>query len=201
MAIAFLIFLILICVVYAVRTKLVDLMVILLSVAFFLLIVLGIVGVFIPSVFTKLSDISLKASGTYEKILEIDKSIPGTNISADLKESSNSIVNDVIAFFTGNNDENQNTEDSEFSEIEIPSESNMGILEKNLYPSLVSTVAFIYRALSILVSIAGLITIVYLSYATAGVTDIYKLKKRISELEGRTINLENAVFPPPQPTV
>lgn len=190
-SILFALFIIIICVVYAVRTKLVDLMVIVLSVSFFLLIILGIIGVFIPSAFTKLSDLSLKASGTYERIQEIDQSLPKANI----KETSNLIIDDIVGFFTGKISGQE--EDDGFSEIGVGSDNkNLGLLEKNLYPSLVSTVAFIYRALAVLTSIIGLVVIVYLSYATTGITDVYRLKKRVTELEGRVAHLENSVFPP-----
>lgn len=112
--------------------------------------------------------------GTLESIQKFDEDF----IIDDITEETQDLWEDIENFITG--------EESE----EETEEERKGLLEENLYPSLVSAISFLYRALAIVLSLAGLVGIIYLSYATSGISDVQKLANKINALQERVEQLE-----------
>lgn len=146
-----------------------------LRIGFFALILVTLSALFIPQIYSFLADFTLKQMGTLENIQKFDEDF----IVDDIAEETENIWQDIESFFTGN--------DKQEEEVK---EDQKGLLEENLYPSLVTAVSFLYRALAIILSIAGLIGIIYLSYATSGTADIKKLESKLNALQERIEHLE-----------
>ena len=143
-----------------------------LQVGFFILLFLALSALFIPQIYRFLADFSLEQSGTLERIQEIDDNF----LVGEIAETSEDIWHDIESVFTG-----------EEAPVE---EDDLGFFEENVYPSLVSVVAFILRAAVLILSIVGLISIVYLSYATMGAGDVERLKGEYNQLKKRVEQLE-----------
>lgn len=159
--------------IFLIRSKIIFLMSAGLQVGFFALLFLTLSTLFLPQIYTFLSDFALTQSGTREKIEEIDEKF----IVNDIAETSEDVWNDIESIFTGEQQEEE-TDDTE------------GLFEEHVYPGLVSLVAFILRTIILILSLVGLIAIVYLSYATMGATDIAQLQHNYEQLQKRVEMLE-----------
>lgn len=159
--------------IFLIRTKIIFLMSLALRIAFFALIITLLSALFFESPFRFLADLSLRGIGTYESIQKIDEEFFASSVS----ESAEDIWNDVESFFTGE----ENVEEVE----------TKGFLEERLYPTLVTALTLLFRFLTVIFSLAGLIGIVYLSYATLGASDTEFLKREVAALQHRMIQLEN----------
>lgn len=148
-----------------------------LRIGFFVLIAFTLSALFIPDLYAILADFSLRQTGTLESIQNLDNNF-ALNSLADAQD----IWEDIEEIFTGN--DNQENDESE--------EDEKGFFESNLYPTLVSSISFIYRTLAIILSITGLIGIIYLSYATSGAADYQKLKSNFDKLQKRVELLEGS---------
>lgn len=124
-----------------------------------------------PQIFNTAADFTFHVSGNYQKIQELDKSFPLNNL-ADLPQN-------IIDLISGGNQIDK---------------SESKFFEKNIYPSLVESLGFFYRMLTLIISIAGLIGIIYVSYAASSVTDTENLKIRYEKLEKRLEELETKIL-------
>jgi hypothetical protein len=136
-------------------------------------------SLFVPQMYDFLADFTLQQMGIKESIQELDDKF----ILNAVTETTEDIWDDLTGLF--------GTEDDETDEK--PQE---GFFEQSLYPSLVSTVAFLFRALALSVSLIGLVGIVYLSYATGGAYDVQKLKSDYASLAERIKVLERGGISP-----
>lgn len=66
------------------------------------------------------------------------------------------------------------------------------ILEDNVYPALVGVVAVVFRIGALVVSLAGLVAVVALSYASSLMGEVGRLRRQQSVLESRVAALEAA---------
>ncbi|HEQ65396.1 MAG TPA: hypothetical protein ENN64_01020 [bacterium] len=179
LGIIFIIFSILAIVIYSVRNKLVDILILTLAVGYFISIGLGIIGIFFPNIPESLADLTLQKAGVYEQIREIDQSSP-----QNLLDEAKDMFNNLFGVF--------NDTDENFSDID-ETEDDKGFLEKTFYASLVAILAIIYRYIAIIASFLGQILIIYLSYAASGVIDARKAERRLDELNSRVRYLETVI--------
>jgi len=136
---------------------------------------LALSAIFVPSIYTSLSNFTLKQSGVQAKVREIDKNY----IFNYIPESSEDFWDDVESLFSNEKEESPELEE--------------GFFEVNIYPSLVNIFATIIRYTSLVISIFGIILIIYISYAMMGSGDIVKLKNEYRKLSQRIDKLENRI--------
>ena len=157
--------------------KLIALLYFSLKLGFFSFLFITLISIFIPKVFTYLSDFSLKQVGVYESIQNFDKTVTLNFITEGAED-----LKDKLLDLLTNDNQNVTQKDT--------TQNNQGPLEKNLYPSIVQLIALIYRIVTILMSFAGLFGIIYLSYSTSGATDLADLRRKVSVLENKVKMLE-----------
>ncbi len=143
-----------------------------LRIGFFTLLLLTLSVLFLPQAYDYIADFTLKQAGTYEKIQQLDESFAINKIT----ETSQNIWNDI---------ENALSPDEQKEEAESEK-----FFEDNIYPSLVGITSFVFKASTLIVSLLGLVSITYLSYATGGYGNIEKLKREQKNLNERLKMLE-----------
>jgi hypothetical protein len=163
--------------IFLVRSKIIGLMAQGLKLGFAFCIFVIILSLFVPSVYTKLADLTLRQSGTLAKIQTMDDSM-SFNV---VKETSENVWEDFEDFLNINK-ESEDAQDEKKTE---------GFLEDNFYPGLVSLTAGILRFAAIVLSLLGLVGIIYLSYAAATVDETRRLQVKVQNLEERLRVLEN----------
>lgn len=182
------IILFLLTVILLIKNKLVRLLAASLHITFYILLVITLLSLFIPVIFTKTAEFTLTQMGTLQSIQQIDKATSINNL-IEPTEGVIDEVNSLIGWFNENfniNKESDSETSTDNSFIEIKKE-DQGLLEQNLYPALVSLFATIFQFLIITVSISGMILIIYASYATSSITELQKLQSRVEELELRIV--------------
>jgi hypothetical protein len=173
-------FIIIVCIViavlsitYVLRNKIVLMMSSGLHIAFVLFISTAIISLFIPTVFNSLANYTLENMGTLTSIQDIDKSI---SLDTVLEPTQN-VIDEITSWWPWNNtQENIQTNSN-------ATQKTKGPLETNLYPSLVSFIENTYRIVTLLLSIIGMVVVIYASYATGNVHQIDRLEKRVKYLE------------------
>lgn len=140
------------------------------KILFFVSIIGALVGVFTVAPFVKLAEHSLKNAGTLESLQKIDEALPVTKVISPVKDIVEKIKN-----MWNKNEINPNTA--------MPINEEVGLLEAEVYPHLVSLIAQTYRSATMLLSLLGLVLSVYMSFSVAGITELEELKNRIASLE------------------
>ncbi|MCA9379040.1 hypothetical protein KC640_01295 [Candidatus Dojkabacteria bacterium] len=156
-----LVILVVMIVVFMLRSKLLLALHFLIKVLFPTFAVFVLIALFIPGVYETAADWSLRQIGTYDSLVGFDQQID-TLVSAP-----QNIWNGIQDLFGA---------PSQVGESAQP-------LETQVYPGLVSGLAFIYRILCLSFSIIGMGVLVYLSYSTASQTEVEQLKLRVRSLE------------------
>lgn len=134
--------------------------------------ILGVVlGLFTNRPFEFMANRALQNNGTIETIQKIDSYlqietavIPVTNLVEQLKSWWNKAPK---------------------TETKVPEQEEVSknkLLESNLLPGIVSSVAGIYRSVTVILSFGLLVFAVYLNYLNASATEITELKRKYSEL-------------------
>lgn len=159
---------------FALRTKLVGLLGLGLKLAFPLMIVLVLSGLFVPQIYEFLADQSLRRAGLLTGIQEVDGRI------GSVSKPGKNIVDNVLDLI-GQGEKSAN---------DAKTGDKKGILERTVYDNLVSLFTLIYRLLAVLVGLAGMLLIIYLSYAVGFAADYVGLQTRVSQLEARLTELE-----------
>lgn len=134
-----------------------------------------VVGLFIPSVFTIGASKTLENAGTLEALRKADGTVSFTGVT-DVASGAW----DTIKGWFGQTP----TPNAPSKEVK------KGILEQNIYPELVNSLAGIYRILTIVLGLALMGISVYLSYATSGVAEAVVLSARVADLEARLASME-----------
>jgi len=158
--------------VFVIRSKIMGLLAVLLKFGFPLLTVLMLLALFVPAVFDTAADFTLRQNGTYEQITQFDDAL------SPILDLPDSIFGGLDDLFGGQQEEPAEEIDSE------------GLLEDNLYPTIVSVVSGILRLATIVISILGMVAIIYLSYTLEGSLSAHAMKKRVHDLEARVQQLE-----------
>lgn len=175
----FIIFLILvITLVFTIRTKLIGLMSFGLKFGYFMFVIIILSGLFIPKAYELLADFSLEQVGVKDNIIQLDESL-NVNSVIDIQDN----IVDGFLDLISNQDSSDETADQ--------TEQSVGYFEENIYPSFVDIFAFIYRVLAVVIGLLGLVAIVYLSYITSGATDTQDLKSKVAHLEQKVQMLES----------
>lgn len=65
-----------------------------------------------------------------------------------------------------------------------------GLLEENLYPTIVTLVGGILRLVTIAFCVLGMVAIIYLSYTLEGSLSAHAMKQKVKTLEQRVASLE-----------
>lgn len=176
-SIVFLIIIAIISFIFLIRSKLIHIMSLGLRIGFVSFIVIALTALFIPAIYNKVADLSLKGIGIHSAIVDFDDTIDINSFT----EAPGDIVDTIINLFGGTSNDT-NSEETNPDDI--------GYLEDSLYPLLVDLISFLYRSIAAILSLLGLIVIVYLSYATSGVTDNDALMHNYAILQQRVENLE-----------
>jgi energy-coupling factor transporter transmembrane protein EcfT len=155
--------------VYFLRKRLVVTLGFIVHVVFVLSLVTSIVGVFFQAPFTYLANNVLENNGT----LAIMRKIDGTITLDSIKDAGNSFLDSIGNFF--GNDTNK--------DVESMPQKDKGLLEQEVYPGLVNSLASVYRGIAVVVSIALMAISIYLSFTTTGSSEIEELKNRVRVLE------------------
>lgn len=163
-----LIILVVMVVVFLLRSKLLLALHFLIKVLFPTFAVFVLVALFAPGVYITMSDWSLHQIGTYDSLVQFDKQI-------------NSVVSGPQNIWNGIQDL--------FGGADHPGQPAQP-LENQVYPGLVSGLAFIYRILCLSLSLIGMGVLVYLSYTTASQTEVEMLKRRVHYLEQKINHAE-----------
>jgi len=162
---------------YLIKSKIIFIMSSILKLGYITFMVLALSAILTPSIYNTLSDFALKQGGVYEKIQEIDENY----IVNYIPESTEDFWSDVESIFTNDQEEVEEIEE--------------GFFEENIYPSLVKSLATLIRYFVLLISILGIVLIIYISYTLIGSTDIQKLKKEFRILSQRVDLLESQINP------
>lgn len=144
---------------------------IILKFGFPFLAVLLLLALFIPTTFDTVADFTLRQNGTYDQITQFDDTL------SPILELPGDLLGGIGDLFGGQQDEE-------------PAPETDGLLEENLYPTIVSLVSGLLRVFTIVFSILGMIAIIYLSYTLEGSLSAHSMKKRVAELEDRIKALE-----------
>lgn len=166
-------------IVFLVRKKVIHLMTKGIKVLFVIFVTTGLLSLFAPQIYNGIADNTLKSIGTYQAIKDFDTKVP----IESLTEAPQNIWNDIKNIFY--------TQDPNPTTTSTESTNSKGLLEGSLYVGLTDLFAFILRILGISISIGGLVLITYLSYSTAGATDIDILRSKYNSLEKRIKELES----------
>ena len=162
-------------VLYVVRQKLLLVLSGALQGVFLVAAIVAILGLFWDAPFTFLAKNTLEQGGTLSTIRKID----GT-ISLDaVKNVGTSIYDKVLDLLGQKNNQTKNSSNTQ----------NTGIIERDVYPTIVSSLAGTYRIVSTTLGVGTMIVVIYLSYTITGATEIEILKKRITILEKEIHNI------------
>lgn len=142
----------------------------LLKVLFVLLLLAAISAVFLPSVYEDLTDRGLKATGTYDLIVEVDDGI------SQIQDIPQNLFDGLQSLFGG--------------EQPLEDQTSNTLLEDTLYVGLVSTISGLIRLIVIAVTLLGLILLTYIQYSIGGAADVHKLERRVRELEDRLADMQ-----------
>jgi hypothetical protein len=160
--------------VYLIKDKLIKVLSSSLKLGFVGLILVALSAILIPGIYEKMADWGLHQAGTYTTIQQWDKSLP----ISQLQNAPQNLWDLIQNAISGNNSSNQNSNNSP------------GFFEKNLYPSLVSTVSLIIRLAVIIISFIGLISIVYISYLSLNTLEVSDLQSEVHQLQQKINSLE-----------
>lgn len=169
--IIFLLIFALLAVLFFLKFRIVRAMHWLLQIAFPVLLILGLSALFLPQIYDSLADSSLRTVGVFTRVQELDHSI--SNVS-NLPQN---VWEQIQKLFNGQSNSQSNS-------------NQPGYLETQLYPTFVSGVQLVYRAIVILLTTLGMCAIVYLSYTTSSLSEVAKLRAKYHELERRIAILE-----------
>jgi hypothetical protein len=137
----------------------------------FILSLLGaIVGLVSIRPFVFFAERSLQQSGTLETLRKIDTALPLEDVIAPVKD----LWETIKGLWNGEAPSKQPEEQAS------DATDNVGMLEGEVYPQLVVTVAKSYRGATMALSVLGLVLSIYLSYT---VSQTGELERRIRELE------------------
>lgn len=124
-------------------------------------------GLFLSGLYTYLAYQTLDVLGITTSIEKLDDSF----VLDDFAAESTDVIDDISNWFSGSDSGN---------ETQTPSKT---IFKDTIYNPLVSAISLLYRTLAVVISLSGLIAMLYVSYATAGLTEVHKLRKRVENLE------------------
>ncbi len=128
-------------------------------------------GVFATKPFVYLSERSLKQAGTYAAIQRIDNALPIAKVTTPVTEFMNNIKNlwkpQPTVTIT--------------DKVEVKT-TQVGVLEAEVYPNLVTVLARLYKTTTMVVSLFGLVLSVYLNFSVAQVSELESLKRKYKEL-------------------
>lgn len=141
---------------------------------FFLSLVGALVALVSVKPFVFLAEHSLQQAGTLETIRNIDEALPIDQVITPVKD----LWEKIKEMWNG-------TPELEKPQAQPTMGEGVGMLEAEVYPQLVMTVAKSYRTAIMGVSILGLILSIYLSYTVAQTGELERLRKRVEKLEGR----------------
>ncbi len=130
---------------------------------FVLAMAICVIGLFWAAPFTALADNSLQSVGLLSSFQSIDARIESLN--------PQNILDGIDDFFSGRNEE---------TEVEPV---QPGYFEAEVYAGMVAALTDVYRGLAVFLSLAVMLLLVYLSYATFGASASLKLERRIHHLE------------------
>jgi hypothetical protein len=159
------------------RYRIIAVMGVALNLLFVLMIVMGLSALFVPQVYAGLADQTLQQTGTLTTIRDFDKNI------STVTTAPQDIWQGILNLFGGST-----------NNTATPTETAVksGPLENSLYPNLVNTITLIFRALALIISIAGMLVVIYLSYSTLGASKLTKLQSEYEELRKRMVQLETS---------
>lgn len=166
----FLLLLALLSLIYMLRSKLMSVLALLIKISFPVCAAIMLSALFIPQLFSTIADSALKANGTYQSIIEADKSLDS------IINLPSNIFNSLGNLFGDNSPTDQSTK---------------SFLEQGVYPGLVDLIAGIIRVAALAVSIIGMIATIYISYSFEGAFVTSSLKKKVADLENKIKVLEN----------
>jgi len=136
----------------------------------------ALVSVFTVSPFVYLAERSLENVGTLETLQKIDIALPISQVVTPVR----SLVDKIKELWNGK--KNQPVWSTEKT-------TTAGILEQEVYPSLVAIIAKTYKMTTMGLALLGLVLSMYLNYSIAGISEIEMLKKKYSQLERKIENL------------
>lgn len=133
----------------------------------------AIIGLISIRPFVYFAEKSLQQSGTLETLRKVDTVLPLNEVITPVKDFWETIKN----LWNGEEPTEQPPTQPESDDEKV------GMLEGEVYPQLVVTVAKSYRGATMALSVLGLVLSIYLSYTVAQSGEMEKLKKRVEELE------------------
>ena len=169
------VFLILVLAIYIFKDKLVTWLDLVLKLLVVICVVVALSSLFLPVIYKNLAQNTLESTGILKTIRDIDSA---TDLNK-IVQPGEQILNDLGNWLTGS----QNT-------VAIQT-GNSGKLETELYPKLIDGLAGIYITISLIISLAGITGIVYLSFTTSSITQTQTLKNKYKKLEERISYLES----------
>jgi hypothetical protein len=154
---------VLLCLVYLIRNKVVHIVSKTLHLGFIVMVLVALSALFLPQIYRGVADFTLTTAGTYQNMQKLD-----TQVNTVIQAPQN-ILDAIGNFLTGKQNEDKKTDN--------------GFFVNSLYPSLVDTLGFFYRIFALILSIAALVAIIYFSYNFQSVDAMDKLKHRVDLLE------------------
>jgi hypothetical protein len=159
--------------IYLLRRKIVVLTDLFLKFGYPILAIVLLIFLFLPNQITSLVDMGLKQTDLYISIVDFDHQLQS---AGDLPQTA------VDSFFNlidknGKLFPNRTMADKKQPEV--------GLLESKLYPVILNSCVFLIRTVVIVLSLAGLIMIVYMSFSVESISEVERLKARVAHLEAK----------------
>lgn len=132
---------------------------------------IALAGLFWQYPFATMADNSLQSIGLLTSFKSLDARINSLNPA--------NIIDGIEDFFSGGNQE---------EEVLVEA----GYFEDEVYTNLLEMLTTIYRGLAVIISLAVMVLIIYLSYATYGASSALKLEKKVDHLEKELAQLRAA---------
>ncbi|MCC7304049.1 hypothetical protein IT418_01380 [bacterium] len=129
-------------------------------------------SLFLTRPFVYLAEFSLQNAGTLDTIKKIDAALPITKVVTPVQDLVEKIQNLW----------RKDSEKPPLTVVEQPQKTETGILEAEVYPSIVAVITQLYKSTTMLVSLMGLILSVYLNFSLSNVNEVAKLKRQYFEL-------------------
>lgn len=162
-------------VVFIIRRKVIGAMSTLLKLAFPAFLLLALSALFVPQIYLTVADFTLTQSGTLDSIRSIDKTI------SPLLRFQENIFNGIGDLLSSGQQETEQSDQT-------------GYLEENLYSKLIDIYGGVLRIIALIISIAGMAVVIYLSYTVESSGELYHMRNKVKELENR-IKLLESRFP------
>ncbi len=153
------------------KFRIVRLMHVGLQIAFPVFLILAVSALFVPQIYSSAADRSLQGLGVLVRIQELDHTI------ASFTNAPQNLIDQVQKLFNTNSPSTSAT--------------NTGYVEQEFYPFLTNILALVYRGLIFVLSLLVMAAIVYLSYSTASLNEVAKLKQQYEMLSKRLALLES----------